>query len=390
MRKATCVLSFLCFLLILGDVGTAQDREFITHNTRPLIVEGPYLVAPTSDSIRIVWITDTDCHSRIEFGTTPDLGEVAENDQHGLLPVGTTHVVHLSGLIPGQKYHYKAVSTRVVKLKPYWPEKGLSIESPVYNFSLPASSAERITFSVLVDTQHEDLPRLSSHLDAADWTGLDFFVHGGDAVDTLDSEEQLFSSFLQPVSERLRHSVPLVFARGNHEMRGVFARNLYDYLPTPSGRFYYAFDAGPVHFIVLDTGEDKDDDTNVYAGLNRTEPYREREFSWLEQHLAFEPRVREAPFRILLMHNPGWGWVDGTEAKWTRLANEAGIDLVISGHRHRYSWTPAGSEGKEFGILVVGQDQVARIEVTPQAISARVTDTSGSEVGKLSLSPRQP
>ena len=35
------------------------------------------------------------------------------------------------GLEPGATYSYQAVSTRVVKLKAYWPDKGLSIESPV-------------------------------------------------------------------------------------------------------------------------------------------------------------------------------------------------------------------------------------------------------------------
>lgn len=41
-------------------------------------------------------------------------------------------------------------------------------------------------------------------------------------------------------------------------MRGPFARQLLDYVPTPEGRFYYARDAGPVPLRVLDTGEDGD------------------------------------------------------------------------------------------------------------------------------------
>lgn len=376
-------------LVSLVELVAAQDEPYIIHNTRPLITEGPYLVAPAQDGVSIVWKTDTDCHSRVEYGTSPELGSVAEIYEHGFVPIGTVHAIRLSGLTPGQTYHYKVVSTRVVKMKGYWPEKGLSIETPPHTFTVVTPGNETVTFSFLTDTQHGDLRRTASNLDAVDWENSDFLAHGGDAVGSVDTEEQLFQELLRPVSIRLRHSKPLVFVRGNHDMRGAFARQLYQYLPTQTGEFYYSFDAGPVHFLVLDTGEDKDDDTNVYAGLNRTEPYREQEFAWLQEHLKTNRRIEEAPFRIILMHAPNWGWVDGDRAKWTDLANRAGVDLVISGHRHRFSWSPPGTEGRDYGILVVGQDQVGTVRVSPTEIKWRVTDTSGSEVGAASVFRRE-
>ena len=59
----------------------------------------------------------------------------AENPEHGLLPIGLHHAVRVTRLEPGKTYRYRAVSTRVVKMKSYWPEKGLSTESPVYSFT---------------------------------------------------------------------------------------------------------------------------------------------------------------------------------------------------------------------------------------------------------------
>jgi hypothetical protein len=53
-----------------------------------------------------------------------------------------------------------------------------------------------------------------------------------------------------------------------------------------------AFDDGPAHVVVLDSGEDKADATNVYAGLNQVEPYRKRELAWWQAHVAAEPRAR--------------------------------------------------------------------------------------------------
>ena len=48
----------------------------------------------------------------------------------------------------------------------------------------------------------------------------------------------------------MRHTKPLIFLRGNHELCGPFARRLLDYVPTPEGRFYYAREAGPVDLVI--------------------------------------------------------------------------------------------------------------------------------------------
>ena len=389
MMKKTETMRIFIVIALTALIGTqllAQNEPYITHDTRPLIMEGPYLVAPAQDGVTIVWKTDTDCHSRVEYGESVVLGNSADVSHHGLVPYGTTHSIRLSGLTPGKTYYYKAVSTRVVKMKPYWPEKGLSIESKVRRFTVPDPEKKTVTFGFITDT-HGDLDCLGSNLELVNWERIDFLVHGGDALGHIESEEQLFAKFLRPIIERLEHR-PFVFARGNHEMRGSFARRLYDYLPTQSGQFYYAFDSGPVHFLVLDSGEDKDDDTNVYAGLNRTEQYREQEFAWLQNHVDTDQRIKEAPFRIILIHAPHWGWVDGESDKWTDLANRARVDLVVAGHHHRYSWTPAGTGVRNHGVLIVGQDQAANVEASATQIKVVVSENSGQVVGEISIQRR--
>jgi hypothetical protein len=195
--------------------------------------------------------------------------------------------------------------------------------------------------------------------------------------------------WLRPTIAPLSHSKPLLFARGNHEMRGPFARRLSDYVPTPEGRFYYARDAGPVHLLVLDTGEDKADDTNVYAELNRTIAYRRAELAWLREHVASSRRLVEVPFRVIVMHQPQWGWlVDGPD-EWIAAANKAGVDLVIAGHRHRFSYTaPGPNVPHQYHVLVVGQDQVARVDASATELKVVVTGTDGQIVHTLSI-PRR-
>jgi len=380
------VLVSSCLLALAGVGVHAQDKPFVVHETRPVILDGPYLVAPSETGMTVVWRTDTPCHSKVIFGRTgEELGSVAEPNEHGLVPVGILHAIRLENLSPGQTYSYKVISTRVVKLKAYWSEKGLSIESPVYSFRSPNRQNPTVSFSFITDTQHEDVTRLKAHLDLVQWEKTDFLVHGGDALSWVENEEQLFEKWLGPISTRLASSRPLVFARGNHDMRGAYARSLYDYVPTPTGRYYYTVDAGPLHLLVLDTGEDKTDGKNVYAGLNRFDSYREEEFAWLETHAATSKRLAKAPFRIIVMHGPFWGWVNDQKDKWTELANRAGVDLVIAGHHHRLSRVNPGEKGNDYTILVVGQDQVATVEATTTALSVAVTDKDGTEADSFVL-----
>ena len=134
------------------------------------------------------------------------------------------------------------------------------------------------------------------------------------------------------------------------------------------------------------TGEDKPDDTNVYARLNRTAPYRAAQLTWLRQHLASAPRVKEAPFRVIVMHQPRWGWLPDGNAAWIQAADDARIDLVIAGHTHRFSYTPPSPNvGHKYHLLVVGQDQVARVDATTTALRVVVTATDGKVVHSMEI-----
>ena len=376
-------------MLALAAPARAQSEAYKVFDTRPVITEGPYLVATGETTATIVWLTDTPSHAKVRYGPGSDLSMVAEPQVDGLVPVGTRHVVHLSDLSPGTTYSYEVVATRVVKLKAYWPDKGLDVRSGPHQFTTFDRDSPSVSFSVVTDT-HENTDLIDRLNQAIDWESTDFLVHAGDAFHWIDTEEHLFRAWLRPTAAGLGHTTSLFLVRGNHEMRGPFARRLLDYIPSPEGRFYYARDAGPVHLMVLDTGEDKPDDTNVYAGLNRMAPYRAAELAWFREHVETTARVSEAPFRVILMHQPNWGWLpDGSDA-WVETANAAGVDLVIAGHRHRSSYTPPGPDvGHSYHLLVVGQEQVARVEATADELEVVVTGLDGAVVHTVTIPRRR-
>lgn len=350
-------------------------------------MHGPYLVDPSETGITVVWTTDTPSHAAVRFGTGETLDRQAESPEHGLLPVGTLHAVRLDGLEPGKTYRYQAVATRVVKLNAYWPEKGLPVESPIASFTTFDRRKPAVSFSAVTDT-HEVVARIDALMKAIDWPTTDFLVHDGDAFDSLQGEDQLFSRWIDPINRGLAKSKPLVYVRGNHEWRGPFARMLFPYVPIAEGRFYFTRDHGPLRLTVLDTGEDKADDTNVYARLNRSEPYLAEELRWFSATARADARFGAAPFRVVLMHQPEWGYMADGLARWIAAANAAGVDLVISGHEHKFRRIAPGTNGATFTTLVLGQDQVARVDATAQEIRVSVKTAAGETVAAFTVSRR--
>ena len=271
----------------------------------------------------------------------------------------------------------------MVVVKPYWPERGNTVRGGTLRFTTldPAHASAR--FAAITDT-HEKVSRIHALLGEIRRTPEDFVAHLGDTVNWAASEQQFEDVFLAPTAEDLGGTLPLLYVRGNHEYRGPFARRLGPYLHAQDDRYDYARDDGPLHLIAVDTGEDKPDDTNVYAGLDDLRDYRREGLARFGQALAV-PRTRGAPFTVVLGHQPDWGWTDGDNAKWTQLANAAHVDLFIAGHVHRFMHIKPGERGNDFPILVVGQDQVAWVEASDTALKVRVTDSDGKLIDAFTL-----
>jgi predicted phosphodiesterase len=375
-------------LFVADGTALAQSQPFVVHDTKPVITHGPILIDPGETGVTVMWTTDTPSHSEVRYGAGTDLSKRAVSSQHGLIDIGTVHAVRITGLEPGKTYSYQIASTRVVKMKAYWPEKGLENAAPARTFTTLDRSKATAKFVSISDT-HENVARIDSLMRAVDWPTTDFLVHTGDAFDWLDSEDQLFARWLDPIGKGLAQAKGLVFARGTHEMRGPFARELVRYLPIDGGKFYYARDHGPVHLLALDSGEDKPDSTNVYSRLNRSEPYLTEQLAWMVSHAKSDRRALGAPFRIVVVHQPEWGSMPNGREVWKQALNDAKVDLVIAGHRHRFLRTDAGADGRNYTTVVVGQGQFATVTATTAMVTVVVRSAAGAVVDSVSLGARR-
>ena len=344
----------------------------------------------------LVWFTNKPGVSWVEFGTGdskgtfPQFGSLitaVKSSRHGLMAANETrHTVTIDGLKPGKTYPYRVVAREIVKFEPYEVVYGESVASPMAEFRTLDPKTQAFQFDVFQDI-HGDPARLNAllQLPGGEATELRFF--NGDTVSDLSRESQIFNGFLDISVSRFASRSPFVYIRGNHDTRGPLARRLENYFPPREGRFFSAFDHGPVRFIVLDSGEDKPDDSPVYAGLADFDRYRLLEAEWLKAEVKSEAFVRSA-FRVVLVHMPPFGTGTTPESLariWGPILNEAGIDVVLSGHYHRLIRIDPAAGRNAFPVLCAPQNALIRAEVRPEGIGLRVIDAQGAVLETLAL-----
>jgi hypothetical protein len=371
----------------LPSARAEEDAFAITH--------GPCLQAPGANEMTVTWHTNRVGVSHVSYGLgdTPDQTGVASCA--GLISNDSTcHAVRLTGLRPGATYRYRTV-TREFKgyITPYLVNYGSTVGSEAFTFTTLDPGKAAFSFVVWNDI-HDDSRRLEAMFNDVSWDGVDFTVLNGDIINDFVRPDQPFRGFYDACVNRFAKTVPMVFVRGNHETRGPMARRLADYFPGRNGRFYWSFDHGPAHFVVLDSGEDKPDDDKEYAGLVDFTPYRQEQAEWLRADLASDA-ARRAKFRIVLSHQPSaFGTLDHFGVReirrlWDPIINEANVQLWLSGHIHDFlERAPHQGGDNVYHAVINPKDGVTRVDVTPDALQVTVIQKGGTILASIRIPAR--
>lgn len=293
----------------------------------------------------------------------------------------TSNAIPISGLEPATEYEYRLVSKRMDGFLPYKVTYGDSIASPWYSFSTLDPNARCFSFMTVSDI-HDDagkLRRLVSHMPA---DSLDMVFMIGDIMSYFTRPGQPYSSFIDTAVEMFATGKPFVVVRGNHETRGHLARTYHDYVYMPGGNFYGFFRAGDTAIVMLDSGEDKPDTHQVYAGIVSFDDYRRRQAEWL-RGVVRSRSFRSARHRIVMMHIPPVARHDGKAGAegyamrqvhdlFVPILDKAGIDLMICGHTHRQMFFECG-----FPVVVNDNKSASRVDVSPDGIRVKTVDVDG-------------
>lgn len=369
------------WIIIIFLFGTGQLLAY--NNDEIKITHGPYLCDMTTHGVTVVWTTNKPALSWVEVASGDKDHFYGEERPRffdtcaGSKRVNDTiHRVRINNLESGVEYRYRIFSKEVVSR--FSGDKiiyGPVIASNVYKqepfrFKTFDNKKKNISFLVLNDI-HGRSEFLKSLCREVDFKSLDFVLLNGDMSSWVEGQEQIFKDYIDVCVELFASEVPIVFNRGNHETRGIYSDALIKYFPTSTGTFYYHFNIGKARFLVLDCGEDKPDSDIEYNGIADFDNYRKEEAVWLQKILQ-EDGCEEDSVRIVFLHIPPTvgNWHGNYHLQQTLLPvlNKAGIDLMLSGHTHKYNYQEAGENKTNFPILVNDNDSYLLCKVEDEKL----------------------
>ena len=318
--------ALLIVFFIVGTFLTLNINPFNKINYTPVVyvVEDTYQIVFTTASKGEAWIVI----DGVEYNDTYSGYRRTEDTVHKItVPMGVL-----------DKADSYTVYTRAMILRgPYESLQGPTI-SETYTWK-GLNTADGINYYVLSDTHNTRKTPLA----AATYFGddLDFLISCGDNVSWIDREADL-TEFLYLASNITKGEIPVIYARGNHETKGVLADEFYKYVGADGEKFYYTFRLQNIWGIVLDVGEDHNDDFIEYAGVAKFNTYRDEQTLFLDEVLANAKQEFDAEgvdYRIAVCHIPlSVKSMKDHAAKykdaWVERLNQMKLTVLYGGHIH--------------------------------------------------------
>ncbi|MBQ4288184.1 MAG: metallophosphoesterase [Bacteroidales bacterium] len=380
------------------ETAKATVSEASVQPSTVKLVCGPYLQNVKSDGFTVMWISDIDALGWVELapddGTNfyyTDRPKYYDMTGAGINPLSKIHTVRITGLQPGTRYRYRIM---MKGLRAFNGERDITFTKPfganVYSANPPVVTTLEESYDKLHVAIVNDV-----HADAEGFRNLfkdsrgkyDFVVFNGDMTSVINEETHM-AVYVRPASELFADETPLYVVRGNHEFRGLFSSDWLKWFQTPTGMPYYTFQWGKFFFIVLDSGEDKPDNDIEYQGMLSMDQYLREQADWLKGVTRSEA-FRNASVRIVFSHIPPrlkhWHGNKNVCELFVPILNEAGIDLMVSGHEHNYSLCLAGTSNANFPVLVNDNLELMVMDIDGKTISFKTSDPSGTQTHKGSF-----
>lgn len=277
-------------------------------------------------------------------------GNTYYDHANGILRSNTLlHKVEIPMEVLDDAKEYTVVYKRMLDRKPYFPVSEDERSVTVRFRPVPAEGDVNI-YNIADAHNMEEEP-----IAAGKFFGdkINLLVLNGD-IPNHSGDIKNFNSIYKIAAEITNGECPCIFARGNHDTRGIRAEEIHNYIPVKDGKTYYTFRVGSVWGMVLDCGEDKPDDHPEYGGTICFHRFREEQTDFIKNVIADADKEFNAPgvkHKLIISHMaftrdyPSPFDIEyPLYEEWSRLLKEGvAPDLILNGHLHYVDICPVGS-----------------------------------------------
>ncbi|XP_077229050.1 purple acid phosphatase 15 [Tasmannia lanceolata] len=261
---------------------------------------------------------------------------------------GIIHHVRLTGLKPGTKYYYRCGDPSIPAMSSIQSFKTMPLSGPrSYPGRIAVVGDLGLTYNTTSTIDHLRSNNPDLVLLVGDVTYANLYLTNGTGADcyscgfpntpiheTYQPRWDYWGRFMQPLVSQ----VPIMVVEGNHELEEqagnqtfVAYSSRFTFPSKESGSsstFYYSFNAGGIHFIML----------GAYISYNKSGD----QYKWLEEDLANVDRS-VTPWLVATWHPPWYNSyhahyreVECMRVQMEELLYSYAVDIVFNGHVHAY------------------------------------------------------
>ena len=282
------------------------------------------------------------------------------DDCNGVMRSGMSmHRVEVPMSLLDEVGSYTVLYNKMIERSPYYPTSEPEQSLTVDFRPLPATGDIHI-YHIADAHNMVKAPISAGRYFAERGERLDVLVLNGD-IPNHSGDIKNFNAICEIAGAITGGQCPVVFARGNHDCRGIHAEDMPAYIPLRNGKTYYSFRLGRLWGLVLDCGEDKRDESREYGGTVCFHEFRLAQTDYIRSIIAHAATEYEAPgidYRLIISHvpftqtfEPPFDIEHDLYREWARLLGEnVKPHLMLHGHKHLVEVVCPGDEKDHLGL----------------------------------------
>lgn len=323
-------------------------------------------VCAVRDTYQIMILTKTDALVSVRIGD-----KTYANHTNGIrISTAGVHRICVPAKVLDSAREYTVVAQKMIERLAYFSKTEEPIEK-TYKFK-PLEKTQNINVYHLADVHGE----LEQAVECASLyeNNIDLLILNGDISSSSDTFDDM--TLCYKIASRItKGEFPCIMSRGNHDLRGLGAETLATVMPGDNGKSYYTIRVGCIWAILVDTGEDKDDDHVEYGNTVACHQFREEQEEMIKRVIDNAKNEYEndgVVYKLVISHvpftfkrNPPFDIEREMYTSWSRLLREnVAPDLMLCGHTHNALISERGSEQDDLGhpcTVLVGSNVVTEI-----------------------------